>query len=404
MTLAMIYAQFMESLTSRQRLLNTLNGNPVDRIPISLYEFDGCYDSWIHQEPEYQAILDYAKDKTDKLYFWGSPVGAQLIAPDKTELGFDKSTPYQKIIFYGEIAATTLQTTTWKEQQSTFTKTILKTPKGQLVTRTRQDDGIHTGWTIEHFCKTAEDADKILSIPYIPWKPSVASFFEFEKKLGETGIILGDIPDPLCLVVDLFGFSEFLMVYVDNPELISRLLDFFQERIYQYLNHLLENDALTLYRIYGPEYATPPYLSPADFDKLVTPYVTELITLMHRFGAKARIHSHGKIKKILPALARMEPDAIDPLEPPPDGDAELSEVREVLGNKVVLIGNIEERLFEIGTKEEIADAVKKAIDEGAKDGPFILSPTAMPLTTPLDPKIQENIIHYIDCGIKYGKK
>ena len=386
----------MTSLTSRQRLLNTLDSKPVDRIPISLYEFDGAYDSWIYQYPEYQAILDYARApletspfltgnrKTDKLYFWGP----------KSDI---------PNIYYGELEKENILTTSWKEKNSTFIKRNLKTPKGELITQSRQDDGIHTGWKIEYFCKTAEDAEKILSLPYIPWKPSVASFFELDKKLGETGIILGDIPDPLCLTVDLFGFSEFLMVYIDNPELIFRLLVSFHERIYQYLKHLLENGATTLYRICGPEYATPPYLSPADFDKLVTPYVTELIKLIHHYDAKARLHSHGKIQKALPSLARMEPDAIDPLEPPPDGDAELSEIREVLGNKVVLIGNIEERLFEVGSKEDIETAVQKAIDEGAKDGPFILCPTAMPLTTPLDPKICENIIYYIDCGIKYGK-
>ena len=30
-----------------------LKGEPVDRVPISLYEFDGFYDSWIHKAPEY---------------------------------------------------------------------------------------------------------------------------------------------------------------------------------------------------------------------------------------------------------------------------------------------------------------------------------------------------------------
>jgi uroporphyrinogen-III decarboxylase len=375
----------MEPLTSRQRLLNTLNGQTVDRIPISLYEFDGYYESWIHQEPEYQAILDYAQGKTDRLFSWGP----------KSDI---------PNIFFGGIDPENIKITTWTEANSSFIKTTLQTPGGELITQSRQDDGVHTRWIIEHYCKTAADAEKVLSIPYIPWKPSIASFFELEKKLGNTGIILGDIPDPLCLTVDLFGFSKFLMVYIDNPKLIFRLLDFFHERIEQYLKHLLKSGAVTLYRICGPEYATPPYLSPADFDKLVTPYVIELIKRIHRYSAKARVHSHGKIKKVLPSFARMNLDAIDPLEPPPDGDAELTEVREALGKKVVLIGNIEERLFEVGTKQDIETAVQKAVDEGANNGPFILCPTAMPLTTPLDSAICEKIIHYIDCGLKYGKK
>ena len=44
-------------MTSRERIFKTLQGEKPDRIPVSLYEFDGCYDSWIHNYPEYDAIL-----------------------------------------------------------------------------------------------------------------------------------------------------------------------------------------------------------------------------------------------------------------------------------------------------------------------------------------------------------
>ncbi len=37
---------------SRQRILATLRGQIPDRIPITLYEFDGYYDDWIESEPK----------------------------------------------------------------------------------------------------------------------------------------------------------------------------------------------------------------------------------------------------------------------------------------------------------------------------------------------------------------
>jgi len=160
---------------------------------------------------------------------------------------------------------------------------------------------------------------------------------------------LGDIPDALCLTIDLFGFSNFMMIYVDEPQLIFKLLDFFQERITSYLEQILSKGASTLYRIVGPEYATPPYFSPAD------------------------------------------------------GDIEISEAREILGKNIVLFGNIEERLFEVGTKEDIRREVKKTIEAGKKAGNFVLCPTAMPLNTPLDNRIKDNIKYYIDFGLEFGK-
>jgi len=363
--------------------LKTLRGEKPDRTPISLYEFDGFYDSWIHNYPEYEAIFKYAEKKTDRFFSWGP-------ASDKPN------------IFLGELPPEAIKTTTWREGNSIHTTTTVKTPKGEISNLTREDDNVHTRWELETFCKNEGDVEKVMSLPYTPSKPPVDSFFELDKRLGETGIILGDLPDALLLTVEIFGFSRFLMLYTDNPSLVFKLLDFFQERILNYAQHILENGAITLYRICGPEYATPPYLSPDSFDKLVTSYDRALISLLHKYGAKARLHSHGKVKKVLPSFLKMDIDATDPLEPSPDGDVTLTEARKILGKTITLFGNIEERLFEIGTKNDVEEAVRKAIEEGAANGPFVLCPTAMPLTTPLDRKIQENIIHYIDCGLKYG--
>jgi hypothetical protein len=372
-------------MTSRERLLKTLNAEKTDRVPISLYEFDGFYDSWIYNYPEYVEILNYAKGKTDKMYFWGPK---------------DNRVPQ---ISYGVVEDGTVNFTKWEENKAVHRETVIKTPLGELTTHSRLDEGVHTGWTIEYLCKDVKDAERLMSLSYVPWKPDVGSFSEDDKNLGDAGILMGDIPDALCFTVEVFGFTRFLMMYMDSPEIIFRLLKFFQERLYNYLEYLLENGAVTLYRIVGPEYATPPYLNPKEFDKLVTSYDKEIISLMHQYGAKARLHSHGKIKKALRSFIEMGIDATDPIEPPPDGDITLKEAREILGDRCVLMGNIEERLFEIGTKLDMENAVKKAMDDAAGKGPFILCPTAMPLTTPLDKKIQGNIIHYIDTGIKYGK-
>ncbi len=371
-------------MKSRERLLKTLNGEKTDRVPISLYEFDGFYDSWIYDYPEYVEILNYAKGKTDKMQFY-SP-----------------SEPRGSVFYYGKLEDDIITTSTWEEKNSIHTKTTVKTPLGEITSLTRVDEGVHTGWGLEKFCKNVEDAERLMSLPYVPWLPDVSDFAEKDKKLGDAGILMGDIPDALCFTVEAFGFSTFLMVYMDNPEIVFKLLDFFHERLYNYTRHLLENGVVTVYRIVGPEYATPPYLNPKEFDKLVTTYDKEIISLMHKHGAKARLHSHGRIGEVTGSFLEMEIDATDPVEPPPDGDITLKEAREALGEKCVLIGNIEERLFETGTKADLEEAVKKAMDEAAGNGPFILCPTAMPLTSPLDRKIQEKIIHYIDCGIKYG--
>ena len=356
----------------------------MDRVPISLYEFDGFYDSWIRGCPGYAEVLSYAEGKTDKMHFW---------TPSDSK----------PVLFYGVIENENIERTSWEAEGSQYTKTSIRTPKGTVHSVSREDRGIHTTWTIEHLCKDQEDAKKILSMPYEPWRPPVDSFSALDERLGGSGIVMGDIPDALCLTVELFGLGEFLKLYKKREELVYELMGFFQERIRNYLSHLLREGAATLYRIVGPEYATPPFLHPREFDRLVTSYDAELVDLLHRYRGYARLHSHGKVKAVLNSVREMGVDAVDPLEPPPDGDVELREARRILGSEVALIGNIEERLLEVGSRREIERRVRKAINEGASEGGFILCPTAMPIKTPLGKKVKENIIHYIDCGLRYGR-
>ena len=211
-------------MTSRERILKTLQGErpdrvdtlqspchtpknrsglTADRVPISLYDFDGFNEDWIHNYPEYEAILKYAEGKTDRFFSWG-PIS------DKPN------------IFLGELPPDTIKTTRWREGNSTYTKTTVKTPEGEISNLVREDDNIHTGWELEKICKNETDAEKIMSLPYTPFKPPVDSFFELDKKLGETGIILGDLSDALLLTVEIFGFSRFLMLYTDNPSFFVR--------------------------------------------------------------------------------------------------------------------------------------------------------------------------------------
>jgi len=194
----------------------------------------------------------------------------------------------------------------------------------------------------------------------------VRGFKEADKKLGEEGILLVDLVDPLCLVAELFAFSDFLIFTLTEEKTIMKLLDTAYERIYNYTEYLLKKGVITLFRIVGPEYATPPYLFPSYFHKFVTKYDKEIISLIHSYGGFVRLHCHGKIGKILDEISSMSPDALDPIEPPPDGDIELGELKRRVGDKITLMGNIEERCFEVYSKDEMDAVVKKTMKEGKR--------------------------------------
>jgi uroporphyrinogen-III decarboxylase len=105
-----------------------------------------------------------------------------------------------------------------------------------------------------------------------------------------------------------------------------------------------------------------------------------MIKIIKSCGGIARVHSHGRIKNILPHIAAMGADALDPIEPPHQGDIELSEVRKLYGNQMVLFGNLEITDIENLETSEFEKKVRRALVEGTagKGRGFVLMPSASP--------------------------
>ena len=91
---------------------------------------------------------------------------------------------------------------------------------------------------------------------------------------------------------------------------------------------------------------------------------------------------------------------IDPLEIPPMGDCNLSELKKLYGDKIVLKGNLHTTEVMLrGSVDEVIAASKKAIDDAAEGGSFILSTgDQCGRDTPL-----ENLHAMIETARTYGK-
>ena len=105
-----------------------------------------------------------------------------------------------------------------------------------------------------------------------------------------------------------------------------------------------------------------------------------MIRAIHAHGGYARIHCHGRLKNILDMIAGMGADGLDPIEPPPQGDVELRDVRRRHGRQLVLFGNLEIADIETLPTPRFAEKVKRALDEGTagRGRGFVLMPSAAP--------------------------
>lgn len=111
------------------------------------------------------------------------------------------------------------------------------------------------------------------------------------------------------------------------------------------------------------------------FRQLAFPAVRRAIELATNAGIPTHVHSCGPEKALVKIFAE-ETDltVIDPLEIPPMGDCNLAELKRLYGDKITLKGNLHttETMLR-GTAADVVAAAKKAIDDAAEGGRFILS-------------------------------
>ncbi|HHN46811.1 MAG TPA: hypothetical protein ENN09_05150 [Planctomycetes bacterium] len=373
-------------MTSRERLLAVMRGDIPDRVPVSTYELVGWNSrAWENHEPSYGRLMDCIRAKTDCIAMWNPSGAAEGIGG----------------AFMSWTDSVTLSRETRAEDSRSITTTVVHTPKGDLTAVTARDPDVHTTWTLKHFCETAEDVRKFLSISYKYAPPDFSGLPRIRQEVGEHGIVMPSIADPLCHAAELFAMSDFTVFAFTEKALFREVLDAFFPRVMDALVAMLKAGAGDMYRIVGPEYASEPYLPPRLFDEFVTPYDSRMVELIHEHGRYARLHCHGRLCNVLDSIAATGCDGIDPAEPPPDGDITIAEIRGRFP-KLGIFGNIELKLLEHGTKDDVQRAVAAAINEGKPGGRFCLMPTAAPINIPLARKTEENYLAYIDTALELG--
>lgn len=366
-------------MTRRERLMATLRGEPVDRPAVSFYELNGLDENPgnndpfnIYSHPSWRPLIELTREKTDRIVMRG--VACNSVAPDPIQ---DVST-IESVVRDG----------------SRFTTRRIQAGGRTLTARTRHDPDVNTVWTEEHFLKDTDDLRAFLELPApVPGgNIDTASVLQAESDLGDTGIVMIETADPLCLAASMFDMAEYTIIAMTEQPLFHQLLERFASTLMPKTETVAKALPGRLWRIYGLEYASPPYLPPALFREYVCRYVTPMIEAIHRGGGYARVHSHGNLKAIIEDIVAMGADGLDPIEPPPQGDVELGYVREQYGKDMVLFGNLEVSDIENLPNAMFAEKVKRAVAEGTSGSGrgFVLMPSSCPYGRKLSPLTMKN--------------
>lgn len=353
-----------------------------DRVPIQVRGVPVWNDAWVRsRHPSYRPLMDAVLEHGDWVSGWAPQTGRFL-----SDAPLELSSAAREL-----------------DDRWTLHETTLHTPKGPLVATYQSSRVGMPGLERSFFIKTDEDVERFLSLPYVPPQLAVDEYFRLERTLGERGLVIVSLLNPVGYVHDLLG-SELLSEWsVERREVVRELIALFAERLRVVIERLLAQGVRGVYGFLGEEYATPPLQSPRDFHEFVTEPEQELFALIRAHGGLIHVHCHGPMNAVLEEFVAMGANCLHPVEPPPLGDMPLKEAKRRIGSSVCLEGNVQIGDLYAMEPDTFRETVEETVTIGRTGGGFILCPSASPHTPTLSPTTVRNYLTMIETGVRLGR-
>ena len=202
------------------------------------------------------------------------------------------------------------------------------------------------------------------------WPTGLELWRLMRRELGEQGVLGMPSGGSTCLL----GGPEDVYAYADNPGPFLERRDAMIERVTERMEAISKLEEKPDFLLCGGS-GTLVWQSPATFRELALPVLKHVTELAWELGIPTHVHSCGPEKELVKfAATETRLTVIDPLEIRPMGDCDLAELKRLYGDKIVLKGNLHTTSVMLrGSVDDVVAASKRAIDDAAEGGRFILS-------------------------------
>ncbi len=350
-------------MTSKQRMLVAMTNGQPDMVPVApdMSNMIPCkltgkpfWDIYLYRDPPlWKAYIDAVK------YF-----------------GFDGWLPGLPVELERDIS--------WRESRPKWTEAIVARTPDRIYTRSHREIDGKQDWS-RNLTAYYIDNPPTRSIP--PEKIGLSSeppteWEDVEPRTRYTGLDAWHAADELMgdrgvvgLGVHLPGLGlsrESIYEYYDNQDAVVARCEKQTESITNRTRELaaLKPDFI-LIGISGFMISNPEPI----FRRLSLAALQAITKACKEAGVPSQIHCCGPECSLV-KMAAQESDlnSINPLEVPPMGDCDLAQLKREFGSKISLMGNLHTTDVMLrGTPEAVADASRRAIDDAASGGGFILS-------------------------------
>jgi uroporphyrinogen decarboxylase len=241
----------------------------------------------------------------------------------------------------------------------------------QVVQKTlRKEEEEVVPWHIEENGVIAHPED----FEVFPWREAAkldfSKFYEIQPFLPPGMKILACSGKVFTVTWMLLGFQNFCLSLYLQEELISKVFRKVGEIQIQGARELQKIPNVgALWVVDDLSYGSGPMIDPKFIRKYVFPWYEELAAIAKKQGLLLFFHSDGNIWSIMDDLIGIGFDAIHPIDP---SAMNIREVKEKVGRKLGILGNINTDLLARGTPAEVRELTQKTIREIAPGGGFAL--------------------------------
>lgn len=245
------------------------------------------------------------------------------------------------------------------------------------------------------FLQTREDITKLK--PVEPEKDGrIPVYLEAVKRcvdaIGDEVFIVPVIGAPFTTSAALRGTETFIKELYTDPELIHAIMKITTQSVKNLIDAYVKAGGVP---VTVEPVATGSMISERHFRTFVLPYLKEVYAHIHSYGLPGVLHICGKTKRVIPCMAESGADILS------IDNIDLKEAKELVGDKVCLMGNVSPADGMLkGNPEIITNMVKDCVIK-ASDNPkgFILATGCeVPLKTP-----HENMVAFLEAGRRFAR-
>jgi uroporphyrinogen-III decarboxylase len=166
------------------------------------------------------------------------------------------------------------------------------------------------------------------------------------------------------------SFNPFLFDLFRRPDKVIEVMDTMQSENIDTLSSQLR-DSKEPFGFTALSRSASTFISPKQFERFVFPYVKKIVDVFMEHNITLVFHLDQNWLKFLPYFREL-PEGKYILQL--DGATDIFEAKNIVGDRMCLMGDVPARMFKLGTVRDIEQYCEKLIDIVGKGSGFILSP------------------------------